>query len=197
MIFKTNSNNIPKEIPYIKPPNELIDFWKHKLNSKNFKIGVNWSTDSKAIGISQIYSQNRNNRSFKLEDIKDFFLLENVEFVSLQKRMDEKENEEFLKKIKIFNNLDQHHPFMDTAAIILNCDIVITCDTSIAHLTGALGKETLLLLPYNNEWRWGVNENQSIWYNNTLLFRQKKLNEWQEPIFELLEYLKKRINESN
>ena len=86
---------------------------------------------------------------------------------------------------------------MDTAAIILNCDTVITCDTSIAHLSGALGKETLLLLPYNNEWRWGVNENQSIWYNNTLLFRQKKLNEWQEPIFELLEYLKKRINESN
>ena len=197
MIFKTNSNNIPKEIPYIKLSDKLINFWKHKLNSKNFKIVINWSTDSKEIGIRQIYSQNRNNRSFKLEDIKDFFLLENVEFVSLQKKIDEKENEEFLKKIKIFNNLDQHHPFMDTAAIILNCDIVITCDTSIAHLSGALGKETLLLLPYNNEWRWGVNENQSIWYNNTLLFRQKKLNEWQEPIFELLEYLKKRINESN
>ena len=197
MIFKTNSNNIPKEIPYIKLSDKLINFWKHKLNSKNFKIGINWSTDSKAIGISQIYSQDRNNRSFKLEDIKDFFLLENVEFVSLQKRIDEKENEEFLKKIKIFDNIDQHHPFMDTAAIILNCDTVITCDTSIAHLSGALGKETLLLLPYNNEWRWGVNENQSIWYNNTLLFRQKKLNEWQEPISELLEYLKKRINESN
>jgi tetratricopeptide (TPR) repeat protein len=197
MIFKTSSNNIPKEIPYIKAPNELIDFWKHKLNSKNFKIGINWSTDSKVIGISQTYSQDRNSRSFKLEDIKDFFLLKNVEFISLQKRINEKENEEFLKKIKIFNNIDQLHPFMDTAAIILNCDIIITCDTSIAHLSGALGKETLLLLPYNNEWRWGVNENQSVWYNNTLLFRQKKINEWQEPIFELLEYLKKRINESN
>jgi tetratricopeptide (TPR) repeat protein len=197
LVFKTNSNNIPKEAPYIRLPDKLINTWKHKLNSKNFKIGINWSTDSKEIGISQFYRQDRNNRSFKLEDIKDFFLLENVEFISLQKRIDEKENEDFLKKIKIFNNIDQHHPFMDTAAIILNCDIIITCDTSIAHLSGALKKETLLLLPYNNEWRWGVNENQSVWYNNMLLFRQKKMNEWQEPIFELLEYLKKRINESN
>jgi Flp pilus assembly protein TadD len=197
MVFKTNSNNIPKEIPYIKLSDKLINFWKHKLNSENFRIGINWSTDSKITGLNQSLIDYRNDRSFKLEDIKDFFLLKNVEFVSLQKKIDEKENKKLLKRIKIFNNIDQHHPFMDTAAIILNCNIIITCDTSIAHLSGALGKETLLLLPYNNDWRWGVNENQSVWYNNTKLFRQIKINEWQEPAFELLEYLKKKINESN
>lgn len=196
MIFSTNSNTIPKEIPYIKLSNKLTNFWKHKLNTDNFKIGINWSTGSKEINLSQAVSQNRKNRSFKLEDLKDLFLLEKVEFISLQKKIDEKENKEFLKKIKIFNNIDQRQAFIDTAPIILNCDVVITCDTSIAHLSGALGKETLLLLPYNNEWRWGVNENQSVWYNNILLFRQKKINEWQEPVFELLEYLKKRINEN-
>ena len=196
MIFKTNSNNIPKEIPYIKLSDKLINFWKHKLNSKNFKIGINWSTDSKTIGLVQSYKDNRKDRSFKLEDIKDFFLLENVEFISLQKKIDEKEDKKFLEKLKIFKNIDQQQPFIDTAAIILNCDIIITCDTSVAHLSGALGKETLLLLPYNNYWTWGINETQSVWYNNILLFRQKKINEWQEPVFELLEYLKKRINEN-
>lgn len=196
MVFSTNSNNIPDEIPYIKLPDKFVDSWKYKLNSKNFRIGINWSTDSKVINLAQSYKDNRKDRSFKLEDIKDFFLLENVEFISLQKKIDEKEDEKFLKKIKIFKNIDQHHPFIDTAAIILNCDIIITCDTSVAHLSGALGKETLLLLPYNNYWTWGINENRSVWYNNMLLFRQKKINEWQEPIFELLEHLKKRIKES-
>ena len=196
MVFNTNSNNIPDKIPYIKLPSKFLDFWKYKLNSENFRIGINWSTDSKAIGLNQSLKDYRNDRSFKLEDIKDFFLLENVEFISLQKKIDEKEDKEFLEKVKIFKNIDQHHPFIDTAAIILNCDIIITCDTSVAHLSGALGKETLLLLPYNNDWRWGISETQSVWYNNILLFRQKKINEWQEPVFELLEYLKKRIKES-
>jgi len=102
-----------------------------------------------------------------------------------------------VEKVKIFKNIDQQHPFIDTAAIILNCDIIITCDTSVAHLSGALGKETLLLLPYNNYWVWGINESQSVWYNNILLFRQKKMNEWQEPVFELLEYLKKKMKIKN
>jgi tetratricopeptide (TPR) repeat protein len=196
MVFRTNSNNIPDEIPYIKLPNKFVGSWKYKLNSENFRIGINWSTDSKAIGLNQSIKDYRNDRSFKLEDIKDFFLLENVEFISLQKKIDEEEDKKFLKKIKIFKNIDQQHPFIDTAAIILNCDIIMTCDTSVAHLSGALGKKTLLLLPYNNDWRWGINENQSVWYSNILLYRQKKINEWQEPVFELLEYLKKRINES-
>ena len=196
MVFNTNSNNIPDKIPYIKLPSKFVDFWKYKLNSENFRIGINWSTDSKAIGLNQSLKDYRNDRSFKLEDIKDFFLLENVEFISLQKKIDEKEDKKFLEKIKIFKNIDQQHSFIDTAAIILNCDIIITCDTSVAHLSGALGKETLLLLPYNNYWTWGINENRSVWYNNMLLFRQKKINEWQEPFFELLEYLKKRIKES-
>jgi len=196
MVFSTNSNNIPNEIPYIKLSNKFVDSWKYKLDSKNFKIGINWSTDSKAIDLAQSYKDNRKDRSFKLEDIKDLFFLENVEFISLQKKIDEGEDKKFLEKVKIFKNIDQQHPFIDTAAIILNCDIIITCDTSVAHLSGALGKETLLLLPYNNYWVWGINENQSVWYSNILLFKQKKINEWQEPVFELLEYLKKRINES-
>lgn len=196
MVFSTNSNNIPDEIPYIKLPDKFVDSWKYKLNSKNFRIGINWSTDSKAIGLNQSLKDFRNDKSFKLEDIKDFFLLENVEFISLQKKIDEKEDKKFLEKVKIFKNIDQQHSFIDTAAIILNCNIIMTCDTSVAHLSGALGKETLLLLPYNNDWRWGINETRSVWYNNILLFRQKKINEWQEPVFELLEYLKKRIKES-
>ena len=195
MVFNTNSNNIPDQIPYIKLPNKFVDSWKYKLNSENFKIGINWSTDSKATGLNQSMKDYRNDKSFKLEDIKDLFFLENVEFVSLQKKINEGEDKKFLEKVKIFKNIDQQHPFIDTAAIILNCDIIITCDTSVAHLSGALGKETLLLLPYNNYWVWGINESQSVWYNNILLFRQKKMNEWQEPVFELLEHLKKRINE--
>jgi tetratricopeptide (TPR) repeat protein len=65
-VFSTNSNNIPDEIPYIKLPNKLVDSWKYKLNSENFKIGINWFTDSKVLNLAQYYLYNRKNRSFKL-----------------------------------------------------------------------------------------------------------------------------------
>ena len=68
--------------------------------------------------------------------------------------------------------------------------MVITCDTSIAHLSAALGKKTLIALNYKNDWRWGINEKTTIWYPNVILFRNKKENEWKSSFENILNYIK-------
>ena len=70
--------------------------------------------------------------------------------------------------------------FLEIAAIIKNCSLIITSDTSVAHLAGGLGKETWLLLKYVPEWRWGLRDNKTAWYPSMRIFRQKKRGDWLE-----------------
>ena len=81
-------------------------------------------------------------------------------------------------------------PFLDSAAIIMNCNLIITCDTSIAHLAGTLGKKTYLLLDYNNDWRWGVNRDYSIWYKSIKIFRQDEAGLWDRPFTQVYNNIK-------
>ena len=83
--------------------------------------------------------------------------------------------------------------FMETAAIIVNCDLVITSDTSIAHLAGGLGIPTWILLSYIPEWRWGMYSNKTFWYPTVRLFRQKERNNWKEVIDQVSIALKDKI----
>lgn len=70
------------------------------------------------------------------------------------------------------------HAFLDTAALIARLDVVITCDTSIAHLAGAMGKPTWVLLPWNSDWRWMIGRADTPWYPRMRLFRQRQMGEW-------------------
>ena len=75
--------------------------------------------------------------------------------------------------------------FRETAAIIENCDLVLSSDTSVAHLAGALGKSTYLLLHHSSEWRWGQNEGTSPWYDFIEIFRQKNRGDWLDVIIRI------------
>ena len=72
--------------------------------------------------------------------------------------------------------------FLETSAIIDNCDLIITSDTAVAHLAGGMGKATWLLLKYIPEWRWGMHKKNTFWYKNMKLFRQKQRDNWAEVI---------------
>ena len=84
--------------------------------------------------------------------------------------------------------------FQETAAIIECCDLIITNDTAVAHLAGAIGKPVWLLLRKIPEWRWGLNGEKTFWYKSLRLFRQNNLNDWKELLsrvsIELKLYLK-------
>ena len=80
--------------------------------------------------------------------------------------------------------------FKDTASLLKNLDLLITIDSSIAHLAGALGIKTYLLLPKTSEWRWFRSNDKSLWYDSIKIFRQEKSGEWTTPIDRIIEELK-------
>ena len=97
-------------------------------------------------------------------------------------------------KLNIIDNFDEEAAFVDTAAIIENLDLVITCDTSIAHLSGAIGKKTFLLLQKNCEWRWLCDIDYSPWYNSIKIYRQKTQDDWSTVFDEVKKDIKRLIN---
>jgi ADP-heptose:LPS heptosyltransferase len=105
---------------------------------------------------------------------------------------------EFLKSknnIKVLER--QQRDFADTAAIIDSLDLVITVDTSVAHLAGALGKETWLLLPKVCDWRWMVSRRDSPWYSSVRLFRQEIQGDWSSVVNAVKQELAERFSTSN
>jgi hypothetical protein len=95
-----------------------------------------------------------------------------------------------------FFSLTQHgqfESFADTAAAISTLDLVITVDTSIAHLAGAMGAPTWLLLSFDPDWRWGLRGSKTIWYPSMTIFRQPRLRDWQSVIDEVAAALETRV----
>ena len=164
--------------PYIYSTNQLKKKWE-KILSKEKRpiIGINWQGNPKA------EKKGLNGRSLPLETFSILTANKNFKFLSLQKGF----GSEQLDNCSFVNHFVECQPeinntwdFLENAAIIENCDLIITSDTSIAHLAGGLGKATWLLLQLIPEWRWGLERENTMWYPSMRLFRQKDRNNWQE-----------------
>jgi len=169
-IFKTDLNTIPSKVPYIKPPKENIKLKKiiQKYNN-TLKIGFVWA------GSDQHKEDNL--RSMSLTHFEILFPLQGFTFFSLQKG---KQTKEFMQKndLNIIDLDDYLSDFSDTAYAISLLDLVISVDTSIAHIAGALAKPVWTLLPFAPDWRWMLKRNDSPWYPTMKLFRQSKFHDW-------------------
>lgn len=187
LIMNTTIETIPQEIPYLFAQQSLIDFWKNRLASdKKMHIGICWQADIHQNSNNQTVRIDAQSKSIPLVFFSDVADLEDVQLYSLQK-INGLEQLDSLKNIIHFDDLDaKNGPFMDTAALMKNLDLVITIDTSIAHLAGGLGVPCWLLLSYGADWRWlgGMPEYEftSPWYPNMRLFRQKNPSDWQAVI---------------
>ena len=184
----TTIKNIPLNKKYIFPKEDKIIKWKKIFNNKFLNIGINWQA-SNTLDLDK-------GRSFKLEYFYKISLLNKVKLFSLQKFHGLEQIKENIKKIKLntIDSFDEEAPFVDTAAIIENLDLVITCDTSIAHLSGAIGKKTFLLLQENSEWRWLRDIDYSPWYSSIKIYRQKNQGDWSNVFDELEKDIKRLIN---
>ena len=191
LIFNTTAKNIPNQNSYLKVNKEKDLFWKKELNISNFKIGINWRGNLK--------NKKMLSRSFNLELFKDISEIKNVSLINLQKDFNpSNDNVENKIKIKFYSDLDLgKDTFLDTAAVINNLDLIISNDTSIAHLAGALGKPVWTVLNYDSDWRWFLDDNQSPWYPSMLLFRQKTEGSWKEPFNEIKSYLINNVLKNN
>jgi tetratricopeptide (TPR) repeat protein len=183
LAFKTNLDNIPNQGGYINLDgySNKIKEWKLRLSSKiRPRVGLVWS--------GNLHHKNDHNRSILLSDILPS-LPNQFEYVSLQKELREVDKLTLDSNLHILNFSSHLNDFLDTAALIDNLDLVISVDTSVAHLSGALGKKTLLLLPYVPDWRWLLDREDSPWYPSMKLYRQTSMGNWSGALERVKSYL--------
>jgi tetratricopeptide (TPR) repeat protein len=194
-VFKTTLDSIPQVIPYIEIDPQLVAYWGTQLaQDHDFKIGICWES-------SPYYDSFHSHLSKKSIPLKCFEALAHIPGVSLYSLqcMNGTEQLKSLPEGMIVHdfgpNFDMNHGrFMDTAAIMHHLDLVISVDTSVAHLAGALGVPVWVLLPHVADWRWMQEREDSPWYATMRLFRQQIPGDWEFLIetvaHELSKYMK-------
>jgi hypothetical protein len=188
LAFKTNIHNIPSSLPYIKINDEKLIFWRSKLGEKKrTRVGIAWSG-----------AQNKEtdyNRSLTLSQISQVSPLFDLplDFYSLQKEVRDIDKDFLSQSKNIYDYHKEIVDFSDTATLILEMDIIISVDTSVAHLAGALDKPLWILLPHVADYRWMVDRIDSPWYSSATLFRQKEVDNWDGVIFSIERSLRSYI----
>lgn len=170
-LLGTTRTTIPTTIPYLTIDQPLFEHWKYKLDQdKRFKVGICWQADRANDANRPPAAQ----RSIPADIFAPLHILPQISLYSLQ------HNQPAPPFMHDFGpSLDTvHGRFMDTAAIICNLGLVITVDTAIAHLAGALGTPTWLILPYKADWRWMSDIDNSPWYPTMRIFRASRNQSW-------------------
>lgn len=166
--------------PYIKMTSQVFTKWKNILSTEQRPIlGINWQGNPDQEKVNSI------GRSLALEKFAPIAAKTNATLLSLQKGFGSEQLETCTFRNRFVNCQDEVNEtwdFLETAAIIANCDLVITSDTSVAHLAGGIGHNTWLLLKKLPEWRWGLEGDTTFWYPSMRLFRQKELGNWDQVI---------------
>jgi tetratricopeptide (TPR) repeat protein len=161
---------MPAVFPYIEVPAEAADRWAHRLPARRPLVGVAWA--------GRATHHNDANRSLPLARLAPALRQIDLPFIALQRDLREGDAA-ILGAIPNLTDLGRGlADFTDTAAVIARLDAVVTVDTAIAHLAGALGKPLLLLLPYAADFRWLRGRDDSAWYPSARLLRQEKLGDW-------------------
>ena len=175
----TPENPISSE-PYIFTTDELVKKWNNIFSTEKKPIvGINWQ------GKPEMEKESYIGRSIPLEMFSRLLDNNDITMLSLQKGFGSEQLEDCSFKNKFIEcqpQINSTWDFLETAAIIENCDLIITCDTSIAHLAGGMGKPVWLLLRDVPFWTWGLKSETTFWYPSMKLFRQKERHNWHEVI---------------
>jgi ADP-heptose:LPS heptosyltransferase len=169
-IFLKENNLFCKPVNFFQKNEKAEIKWSERLKKyKGLKVGINSSTSHRVR--------------------KDIPMKYFAQFIVIQKEVSKNELKEISNKKNIlhFPDLDSSkQAFIDSIEIIKNLDLVITADTATAHLSATLGKKTWILLPFVADWRWFLDESKSKWYENVVLYRSKKIDDWDSP-FKMIE----------
>jgi len=170
LALKTTIDTIPAATPYLRSDAAKVAWWRTRLGDRgNPRIGLAWSGNPK--------QGNDHNRSTRLADWIDHLPPE-FEYFCLQKEIRPADEEILAANPWISRLEDELHDFSDTAALCECLDLVISVCTSMAHLSGALGRPTWVLLPFNPDWRWLLDRGDSPWYPTAKLYRQQASGDW-------------------
>ena len=175
LAFGTKLETIPSATPYLPAPAESrVQAWQDRLGPHDrLRVGLVWSGNPK--------HGNDRNRSIPLRMLAHILDVD-ATFISLQKDPRPDDKVTLLERTEIIDLTAELTDFAETAALASCLDLVISVDTSIAHLAGALGRPTWILLPYTPDYRWLLDRDDSPWYPTVRLFRQTAAREYQSVV---------------
>lgn len=176
-----NAHTIPAASGYIKPDPERIGQWRERLQRRAGRrlIALHWQGNTKFE--RKLYSRGR---SMPFNAWLGLNQSENLEFLSIQKGVgsEQLQTNAGLKFVRGQAAFDASFDFRDTAAALANCDLLLSADSSVVHLAGAMGLPTWVALSWVPEWRWGLDGDQTPWYSSVRLFRQPRAGDWNSVV---------------
>jgi tetratricopeptide (TPR) repeat protein len=174
-VFHTTLETVPAAVPYLSAEPARIETWRQELAPVNgIKIGIAWQGSPKYGGDAH--------RSIRLQEFEPVATAPNVRLVSLQKGWGAEQLQAVARweVVNFGERLDADAPFLDTAAVMQHLDLVVTSDTAVAHLAGALGVPLWMAVPQAADWRWLRQGERCAWYPTMRIFRQRRWGDWAE-----------------
>ncbi len=184
-LFGTTLETIPAQVPYLSVREDLVAKWRDRLAALDgVRVGIHWQ------GRPEYYNDRA--RSIPLQQFAPLAAITGVQLVSLQKDSGAEQLADLPPARPIVNVADDLADFHETAAVMRNLDLVISCDSAPAHLAGALGIPVWVPLTIGTDWRWLEHRHDTPWYPTMRLFRQPSLGDWQPVFAEMAAALKQR-----
>lgn len=187
-VFETLGLQAPGKTQYLAAEPERIAHWRRRIGDHGFRIGIVWQGNR---------DDGKNPRSFPLAALRPLAAISGVRLISLQI----KDGSEQLETLPPDMSVERLGPdfdasedgFIDAAAVIEVVDLIVSCDTSMVHLAGALGRPVWIALPKRAEWRWQWERSDSVWYPSATLFRQERRGDWDGVFSRMAEAVVNRI----
>ncbi len=209
-IFNTTLETIPAAVPYILPDAAKIRYWQGHLKKNTVNVGIVWAGKSSAD-----YRQNRmsglehvdlgwagqpaskfaSKRLVHLEYFASLTKIEGIQVYGLQKGNAADQARTSSGSVKVTNLCEESTDFSDVAAAMDNLDLIISVDTALAHLAGAMGKPVWVLIPFVPDWRWLLEREDSPWYPTMRLYRQTRRGDWEEVFRRISDDLNALVNQ--
>jgi tetratricopeptide (TPR) repeat protein len=178
LAFKTEPASIPAEIPYLTAPAERLEKWRARIEAlARPRVALAWSGNAA--------HANDRNRSIALARLAPLWSREGASFFSVQRDVRETDAGVLAGAQGLVHVGDELSDFADTAAVLAFTDLVISVDSAVAHLAGAMGRPVWIVLPFSPDWRWMLAREDSPWYPTARLFRQPAIGDWESVLARL------------
>jgi len=192
LVFQTRRETIPNRVPYLSADPKRRETWQGligRLTGNRRRVGMAWAGNAE-------HSRNHM-RSISLETLLPLLAVDRIDFYNLQIGPEAGQILQLPGAAALVDLTSHIRDFADTAALMMHLDLIISVDTAVAHLAGALGKPVWTLLPFVPDWRWMLDRDDSPWYPTMRLFRQPKLGDWDSVIHRVADELRLLVKSRN
>jgi len=187
LAFQTKLESIPRQVPYLFADPARRETWRARLGGgqARWRVGIAWASNPNNFLLRK--------RHVPFEKLHPLLRVEDVEFVSLQVGPSAEQIQRFAGTASIVDHTAHIRDFADTAALMAELDLIISVDTAVPHLAGALARPVWTLLPFAPDWRWGREGGETPWYPTMQLFRQPAMGDWDSVIERVTDELSRAV----